>query len=78
MGNRHISADLKECALRLWEAGWSRSDLCSALCVSQASLYRWIHIFDEFGSVTPPPPPLRGRPHTVGLTAITAAKELYE
>jgi hypothetical protein len=39
MGNCHISADLKECVLHLWEAGWSRSDLCSVLCVSQASLY---------------------------------------
>jgi transposase len=78
MPNRRISPDLKECALRLWESGWSRSDICTTLSVSQASLYRWAKIFDEFGSVNPPPPPIRGRPRIIGLAALSAIKELYE
>jgi transposase len=72
MGNHRISA------LRLWESGWSHSYLCAALCVCQASIYRWRHIFDEFGSVTPPAPPLHGRPRIIGLAVLTAVKELYE
>ncbi|KAJ7096202.1 hypothetical protein C8R44DRAFT_835292 [Mycena epipterygia] len=77
MGNRKISSDIKECALRLWELGWDRSAICSTLLVSQASLYRWAQIFDEFGSVTPPPPPIMGRPRIIGLAALTAIKEIY-
>jgi hypothetical protein len=34
-------------------------------------------LFDEFGSVTPPPPPIMGRPQTIGLAALTAIKEIY-
>jgi hypothetical protein len=34
MGYRKISSDMKECALRLWEAGWTKLNICSALCVS--------------------------------------------
>jgi transposase len=80
MGNRKISADLKDCALRLWQYGWSRSDICLALLVSQASLYRWAKIFDELGTVIPPVPPLqvRGRPRIIGLAALSAVKELYK
>jgi hypothetical protein len=37
----------------------------------------WRHIFDEFGSVTPPAPPLHGHPHIIGLAVLTAVKELY-
>lgn len=61
MVNRRISNDLKECALRLWENGWEEHDICAALCVSRASLYRWQSIFDEFGAVRRPPSPLLGR-----------------
>ena len=78
MGNRKISTDLKDCALRLWQHGWSRSDICEALLVSQASLYRWAKIFDELGIVIPPVPPLRGRPRVIGLAALGAVKELYK
>ncbi|KAJ6453923.1 hypothetical protein C8R45DRAFT_846811 [Mycena sanguinolenta] len=77
MGNRKISLDIKECALRLWELGWDRSTICSTLLVSQASLYHWAKIFDEFSSVTPPPPPIKRRPRIIGLAALTAVKELY-
>ncbi|KAJ7734592.1 hypothetical protein B0H16DRAFT_1269598, partial [Mycena metata] len=77
MGNRKISADLKECALHLWELGWDRSAICSTLMVSQSSLYRWSALFEEFGSVTSPPPPIMGRPRIIGLAALTAIKEIY-
>lgn len=78
MVNRRISSDIKECALRLWTSGWDRMDICWALSVSQASLYRWMHIFEEFGSVIKPPSPLRGRPRIITLAVLTAVKELYE
>jgi hypothetical protein len=41
MGNRKISPDLKECALRLWNAGWDIEDIHNALGVSRARIYRW-------------------------------------
>ena len=78
MGNRKISVDLKDCVLCLWQYGWSLSDICLALLVSKASLYRWRKIFDEIGTVVPPVPPLRGRPCIIGLAALTAVKELYQ
>ncbi|KAK7005478.1 hypothetical protein R3P38DRAFT_2556727, partial [Favolaschia claudopus] len=45
--------------------------------VSPRSLYRWRSIFEEFGKVTKPPSPLRGREQIVGLAALNAAKEVY-
>jgi transposase len=69
---------MKECALRLWESGWECSDICSALCVSKSSLYRWAKIFEEFGQVTHPPAAIRGRPRIICLAALTAVKELYQ
>lgn len=78
MVNRRISADLKECALKLWEAGWHLSDICYALSVSPASFYRWKLIFEEFGTITKPTSPLVGRPRFITLAALTAVKELYE
>lgn len=77
MVNRRISSDIKECALRLWELGWDRGAICSTLLVSQSSLYRWAALFEEFGSVNPPPPPIKGRPRIIGLAALTAIKEIY-
>uniref|UniRef100_A0A0W0G972 DUF6535 domain-containing protein n=1 Tax=Moniliophthora roreri TaxID=221103 RepID=A0A0W0G972_MONRR len=59
MGNRRISMDLKECALRLWEAGWTREDICFALDVGKSSLYRWKKFYEVFQSVQPPPSPIR-------------------
>ncbi|KAJ7662258.1 hypothetical protein B0H17DRAFT_887104, partial [Mycena rosella] len=56
---------------------WDQSAICSTLLVSQASLYHWAKIFEEFGSVNPPPPPIMGRPHIIGLAALTAVKEIY-
>ncbi|KAJ6580269.1 hypothetical protein B0H10DRAFT_1834850 [Mycena sp. CBHHK59/15] len=53
MVNRRISPDLKACALRLWELGWTELEITQALCVSRTSLYRWRQIFDEFGHHMP-------------------------
>ena len=78
MVGRHISPDIKECALQLWEAGWDRSEVCWAFNVSQASLYHWMHIFEEFGTATRPPSPLRGRPRIITFAVLTAVKQLYE
>ncbi|KAJ7034798.1 hypothetical protein C8F04DRAFT_1210512 [Mycena alexandri] len=77
MVNRRISSDIKECALRLWELGWDRDAICSTLLVSQSSIYRWAALFEEFGSVSPPPSPIIGRPRIIGLAALTAIKEIY-
>ncbi|KAJ7778932.1 hypothetical protein B0H16DRAFT_1265227, partial [Mycena metata] len=77
MVNRRISSDIKECALRLWELVWDRDAICSTLLVSQSSIYRWTALFDEFGSVSPPPSPIIGRPRIIGLAALTAIKEIY-
>ncbi|KAK7029242.1 hypothetical protein R3P38DRAFT_2516873, partial [Favolaschia claudopus] len=52
-------------------------DICYACHVSPRSLYRWRSIFEEFGKVTKPPSPLRGREQIVGLAALNAAKEVY-
>ncbi|KAF8151376.1 hypothetical protein B0H34DRAFT_664506 [Crassisporium funariophilum] len=79
MGYCKISSDMKECSLRLWEAGWSTNDICSAFCISTASLYRWRSLLDTYGSVERPPEagPLRGRPRLIGLLAMTAIKDIY-
>jgi hypothetical protein len=58
MGNRKISSDLKECALKLWNLGWDIEDICDALGVSRASIYRWEAIFAECGTVKRPPSPI--------------------
>ena len=77
MGYCKISSDMKECSLHLWQAGWSTDDICSAFCISTASLYRWRRILDTYGSVECPPGPLHGRPRLIGLFAMTAIKEIY-
>lgn len=74
---RHISSDMKDCVLRLWETGWAKEDICLVLCVLRSSLYRWAKIFDDFGSVTPPPSPMRGRPRLIGMAAMNAIKDIY-
>jgi len=76
MGCPLISSDMKECALHLWQSGWVRQDICTALCISQASLYRWAHILDEFSSVVWPHFLLQGCPRLIGLAAMTAIREM--
>ena len=73
----HISSDMKDCALCLWETGWSKEDICSILCVSQSSLYRWAQIFEDFGSVTPPPSLMHGQPRIIGMAAMSIIKDIY-
>lgn len=74
---RHISSDLKECAMKLWENGWSKEDICFIFSVSRSSLYRWATLIETFGSVTPPPSPIRGRPRIIGMAAIETIKAVY-
>lgn len=69
---------MKECALCLWENGWTKEDICSVLCVSRTSLYRWAQIVATFGTVSPPPSPLRGRPRIVCMAVTTAIKDIYK
>jgi hypothetical protein len=55
MGNRKISSDLKECALRLWNTGWDGiEDIHNALGASRASIFRWESIFAELTLSTVP------------------------
>jgi len=68
---------MNDCALWLWETGWAKEGICSVLCVSCSSLYRWAKIFDNFGSVTPPPSPMHGRPRIIGMAAMTTIKGIY-
>ncbi|KAE9384141.1 hypothetical protein BT96DRAFT_791033, partial [Gymnopus androsaceus JB14] len=72
-----ISSDLKDAALRMWEYGWDLEDICAALVVSPASMYRWHAIFEEIGSVVRPASGLRGRPRIIGLAAFQACHRIY-
>ena len=71
MVNRQISSDIKDCALRLWEAGWDTTDICDILLVSQASLYRWRDNFENYGTAAKPPSPLKERPHRIARAVLT-------
>jgi hypothetical protein len=78
MGNRKISADLKMCALSLWDRGWQAENIVDALLISRASLYRWNAIFEEHGSVNRPYLYLRGRARILTMAVLTAVHTLYE
>ena len=41
IGNWKISAELKECALQLWELGYKPDFILESLCISNVSMYRW-------------------------------------
>jgi len=68
---------MKECALRLRESGWSRQDVCSVLAVFRVSRYRWAELFEIFGSVTPPPPLICGRPRIIEIATMNAINDIY-
>ncbi|KAG1860247.1 hypothetical protein DFJ58DRAFT_657887, partial [Suillus subalutaceus] len=70
-----ISADLKECALNLWNTGWDIEDIRNALGVSCASIYRWEAIFAEYGAVNRPPSPIRGQQLCILTHALMTACE---
>jgi transposase len=78
MGNRRISADIKECALRLWDVGWELEDICWALMVSHRSIYRWQAIFIEHGSVNRLPSPMIGPTRILTRALLTACQTLYQ
>ncbi|KAJ7060781.1 hypothetical protein C8F01DRAFT_988117 [Mycena amicta] len=78
MVNKHISTDRKECALRLWEQGWTMDDICSAFCVSPSSMYRWRKLQEEWGTPQNPPSPLMGRARLVSLGVLTAIRDVFE
>jgi len=78
MVNCHISPDRKYCALNLWNRGWDTIDICDALSVSRASLYRWQAIFQEHGNVIWPKSPLIGRTRILVRAILTAIHTLYE
>jgi len=77
-GNRKISSDLKECALRLWELGWDRNLIVESLCVSKTSLYRWRHIFEKYRSVEQPRSSIIGRPRAILRGVLTAIQAVYD
>ncbi|KAJ3486394.1 hypothetical protein NLJ89_g11811 [Agrocybe chaxingu] len=77
MVNRHISADIKECALGLWLKGWEIQEICEIFGVSRASLFRWRDVFEEHGSPVRPPSPLRGRPRLVLRAVIVEIHQLF-
>ena len=61
MGDRHISEDIKNIALKLWNQGWGIEEIYNTLEILHASLYWWEVIFAEHESVICPPSPLRGQ-----------------
>ncbi|KAJ6631352.1 hypothetical protein B0H10DRAFT_1772714 [Mycena sp. CBHHK59/15] len=77
MVNHHISSDLNERALDLWQAGCDVQEICYAFHVSPCSLYHWHDVFNEFGAVTKLPSLLRGCNQLVSLAALTSAKDVY-
>ena len=68
---------LKDIAMELWHAGWSRNNICQIFHVSARSLYRWRALFEEFGTAAPLPALLRGRPRLIGFAAMTATRQLF-
>jgi len=78
MVNCRISPDRKYCALDLWNRGWDTLDICDALSVSRASLYRWEAIFLEHENVIWPPSPLIRRTRIIARAALTAIQTLYK
>ncbi|KIM66080.1 hypothetical protein SCLCIDRAFT_39391, partial [Scleroderma citrinum Foug A] len=78
MGNCHISEDVKQIALKLWNQGWEAEDICDILDISCASLYRWQAIFEEHSSVVRPPSPLKGQGTRILTCAlIQACQDLF-
>lgn len=78
MVNARISDDRKACALDLWNQGWEIEDICLALAISRASLYRWRAYFDTHGNTFRPRSPLVGRPRTITLAALNAIRTIYD
>src|SRR5260370_35939194 len=58
---RHISKDLKECALWLILHGYAPEDVCELFDISSSSVGRWKHNNRVYGSIIPPPNPIQCR-----------------
>ena len=78
MGFRIISADLKECVLRLWELGYDCPFIAESLCVSRTSMYRWRKLFDDIQAVEREASPIRGRPRIIARAVLTAIQDVYK
>src|SRR5260370_28282888 len=60
---RHISKDLKECALWLISYEYAPRDICELFDISQKSITQWKANILLYRSIIPPPNPIQGRPH---------------
>ena len=60
MGNWHISSDLKDVAIPLFNSGWTTHEISELLSISVPSIYRWELNIGQFGTVTAPSA-IRGR-----------------
>jgi transposase len=78
MVNRKISADIKQCAVTLWNCGWQLGVIGNILGISQRSIYRWQENLGQHGSVLPPPSPLRGRPRLIARATLDVVQTLLE
>ncbi|KIK79824.1 hypothetical protein PAXRUDRAFT_87890, partial [Paxillus rubicundulus Ve08.2h10] len=78
MGNRCISNDIKECALHLWEIGWTMEDICFSLGVSCSSVYHWEAIFNELSAVAQRPSPLQGPTQILTQALLAACEWLFK
>ena len=81
---RHISKDVKDCALFLVENDYIPEDVAEILGVSTRSISRWANNLEAFGSVIPPPNPSQGRPRRLNpdmthdlATLVAEAPEMY-
>ena len=80
----HISKDIKECTLYLYENKYIPANVCDILGVSEHSLYRWKHNNETFRSVIPPHNPIQGYPRILNadmthdlVTLIEEASEAF-
>jgi transposase len=78
MGNRRISPDLKECALRLYNSGWDPHDIKDTLLISISSLYRWLENLETHGNVIRPRSAPKGPDRIITQAVLTAVQTLYE
>src|SRR5258707_13762131 len=81
---RHISKDLKDCALWLILHDYAPEDICELFDISQRSVARWKHNNCVYGSIIPPPNPMQGRPRFLNgdmthdlYTLLQEAPEMY-